>query len=224
VFEFELFDFGIPVDIQPPPPELVEQTPFAQPSEWTTAIEGRSGDVTWRVVTGTIEKGMCIAVEREPVSDLYLGMLGNSEGRIETGCSVAAYTEATTASDGGPVESSISYGPVDIEASAYALADGSALLIDDVPADTTEVELRLRGGGSKSVTPTNGLFAAVLGHDEVVEKIVYVGAAEPNECVLERDYGYECDPEMLGITRSTTASGSDSGSASVPAPTTTTPP
>jgi hypothetical protein len=177
VYELELFEFGAPVTIDLPPFDQVRTDDVVpQPEAWEAVAKGRAGDGRWTVLRAPYEQGQCVAVETEPVSELYLGV-ASPDNRVKQRCSVAAGVDPALLT---PVY-------LDVVTDAVALADGSALLYGSVAPDTTEVQLRVRGGDTRRVAPTRGFFASHLAADEVVDRITFVTPTRTIACPLDDD-------------------------------------
>jgi hypothetical protein len=201
--EFEVFDYGAPVAIVPPPLDQVTTQPdvLAQMGAYELAASGNDGGSEWKVFTSPTDGGRCVAVEAD-VARYFTAVLGSQDGRVMLGCSSSSSGSSSSSSDGvappgidppGP-DPSTAVAWIDTFApEAVPLADGRALLVSDVPDGTTAVTLRLRGGGTKSVTPSGRWFGAVLGRDEVAKVMVFTTPSGEQACTLHDGTGYVCD-------------------------------
>jgi hypothetical protein len=220
-YEVDVSDYGAPVSIEAPPLDQVADQPVASldPDAFEKVASGSSDGSTWKLFASTSGDTRCFAVEAD-VPKYFAAVLGAEDGRVGLGCSSSATGIAAPGADpNGVVETS----SVSIDPQAVPLANGRALLVSNAPEGTTEVTLRLRGGGERKVEPAGAYFGAVLAHDEVVDTIVFGTPSGTKQCRLDERFGYDCDGGSgSGSTTHSSGSGSDSSStATTTAPATT---
>jgi hypothetical protein len=179
----EFFDFGAPVNIEPPPPDqvTVDRTRDVT-GDWVLVAEGEADDISWSVFRAPVEGGVCISVETDPPA-AGADAWPKSRGKPARFCSY------------GGDDPEDAWWPGELTAVADPLPNGMALLYGFGDDEARRMTFHLRGGGEREVESPDGYFAVALGADELVELIVPDIPGRDVRCPL--DHGdYSCEEEQ----------------------------
>lgn len=219
-YQLEVFDFGAPVTVEAPPPDQVSvpSDPFPDSDSYEQVASGTADGARWKLFAGTQGDASCVSVEAD-IARYYSTLIGAEHGRIDLGCTSSA---SASVSSSGETSIDVPGSTFDgFDPQAVPLADGRALLVSAVPERTTKITLRLRDGGARTASSSNGWLVAALGHDDVVTDIEFVTPSRTRRCRLEGKFGYDCEAGSGGDASVTY--GSDSAGSAVTAVPTTAP-
>jgi hypothetical protein len=182
-YEVEFFDFGTPVTVEAPPAADVTIDHTRQlTGDWVLVQRGRAEGNDWRVFRAPTANGGCFAHHaRSSVNSIQIG--NRQRGKRIDFCTQRFVGLPSTPP---PPDR-------DLDVQAVALGDDMALLYGSVSASVQRLTLRFASGETKQLTPSNATFAAVLGGDELVERITLHGAKRSVGCPLVKPFrDYNC--------------------------------
>lgn len=208
VVDTEFFDFGVPADIEAPPPDQVADVTTAdEPTSWTVVQQGRAGDVGWRVYRGPIAGGQCLAYATVPPAATATLLPGDGE-HASASCSSSS-SSSSSSSASASVSSSVSSGTsssassTDISASASSSASSSGSgsssgsstgFVDDVLDEIEQSVVGLPNGMALFFADVPASVHRVVAHvdgggtrDNIPVQGVFAFALGPDEIVTQVD-------------------------------------